>query len=130
MKSRIVISLLLLLMLVVTGCSESLEEAQVDFCQALGAYGAAARELQNVNASTTVEELQSARDDVADARGDVMEAAGDLREARIRAAEDAWENAQGSGDATLGEAAATVRGQAIILVTEIERISNISCSRR
>ena len=136
MKSRISISILLLLMLVVTGCiSKSLEEAQVDFCQALAAYGAATRELQNVDAGTTVEELQSARDDVADAREDVMDAAGDLREARIRTTEDAWENTQGaiddiSGDATLGEAAATVRGQSVILATEIERISNISCGRR
>ena len=135
MKSRIVISLLLLSMLVMTGCSKSLEEAQVDFCQALAAYGEAVRELQNVDASTTVEELQSARDEVAIAREDVTDAAGDLREARIRAAENAWENTQEaiddiSGDATLGEAAATVRGQAFILVTEIERISNISCDRR
>lgn len=136
MKSRITFSLLLLSMFVITGCiSKSLEEAQVDFCQALVAYGEAVRELQDVNASTTVEELQSARDDVAEAREDVKGAAGDLREARIRAAEDAWENTQEaiddiSGDATLGEAAATVRGQAIILATEIERISNISCGRR
>lgn len=136
MKSRITFSLLLLSMFVITGCiSKSLEEAQVDFCQALVAYGEAVRELQNVNASTTVEELQSARDDVADAREDVKDAAGDLREARIRAAEDAWDNTQEaiddiSGDATLGEAAATVRGQAVILATEIERITSVSCGRR
>jgi hypothetical protein len=135
MKSRIVISLLLLSMLVVTGCSKSLEEAQVDFCQALAAYGEAVRELQNVDASTTVEELQSASDDVADAREDVKDAAGDLREARLRAAEDAWENTQEaiddiSDDATLAAAAATVRGQAIVLATEIDKITSVSCGRR
>ena len=136
MKSRIAISILLLLMLVVTGCtSQSLEEAQVDFCQALVAYGEAVRELQNVNDSTTVEELQSALDDAADARNAVGDAAVDLREARTRSAENAWENTQAaindiSGDATLGEAAATVRGQAAILLAEIERIGNISCGRR
>jgi hypothetical protein len=135
MKSRITISILLLSMFVVTGCSKSLEEAQVDFCQALVDYGEAARELQNVNASTTVEEVEAARDDVVGAREDVSNAAGDLREARLRAAEDAWENTQEviddiSGDATLGQAAATVRGQAVILTTEIERISNVSCGRR
>ena len=135
MKSKIFISLLLLLMFVVTGCSKSLEEAQVDFCQALEVYGDAVHELQNVNAGTTVEELQSARDDVADARDAVGDAAGELREARIRAAEDAWENTQEaindiSGDATLGEAAATVRGQAVILATEIDKITSRSCDRR
>ena len=136
MKSRIAISILLLSMFVVTGCiSKSLEEAQVDFCQALVAYGEAVRELQNVTANTTVEELQSARADVADARDALGDAAVDLREARIRSAENAWENTQAaindiSGDATLGEAAATVRAQAAILATEIERIGNISCGRR
>ena len=135
MKSKTAISLLLLSILVVTGCSQSLEEAQVDFCQALGDYGEAVRELQNVNASTTVEALHSALDDAADARDAVGGAAVNLREARMRSAENAWENTQEaindiSGDATLGEAAATVRGQAAILVTEIERISNISCGRR
>ena len=135
MKSRITISLLLLSILVVTGCSKSLEEAQVDFCQALVAYGEAARELQNVNASTTVEEVEAARDDVVGAREDVSNAAGDLREARLRSAEAAWENTQEAindipGDATLGEAAATVRGQALILATEIDKIRNVSCGRR
>jgi outer membrane protein assembly factor BamD (BamD/ComL family) len=135
MKSRITISLLLLSILVVTGCSKSLEEAQVDFCQALVAYGEAARELQNVNASTTVEEVEAARDDVVGAREDVSNAAGDLREARLRSSEAAWENTQEAindipGDATLGEAAATIRIQAAILVNEIERIGNISCGRR
>jgi hypothetical protein len=136
MKSRILISILLLAMFVVTGCtSKSLEEAQVDFCQALVAYGEAVGELQNVNDGTTVEELQSARDDAADARDAVGDAAVGLREARIRSAENAWENTQAaindiSGDATLGEAAATVRGQAAILLAEIERIGNISCGRR
>ena len=136
MKSRITISMLLLSLFVVTGCiSKSLEEAQVDFCQALAAYGAAVGDLQNVNAGTSVEELESARDDVADAREDVTDAAGDLREAKIRAAEDAWDNTQEaiddiSGDAALGQAAATVRGQAFILATEIDKITSATCDRR
>ena len=72
---------------------------------------------------------------VADAMEDVKDAAGGLREARLRAAEGAWENTQDaikdiSGDATLGEAAATIRGQAVILATEIDKITNISCGRR
>ena len=99
------------------------------------AYGEAVGELQNVNAGTTVEDLQTVRDNVSAVRDAVLDTAVDLREARIRSAENAWENTQEaindiSGDATLGEAAATVRGQAAILETEIERIGNISCGRR
>ena len=135
MKSKITISILLLSTFLVTGCSPSLEEAQVDFCQALVAYGDAVDELQLVNDSTTVDQLQLARDDVADAREDLKNAAGNLREARLRAAENAWENAQEavkdiSGDATLGEAAANIRGQAAVLATEIDRITSITCGRR
>ena len=135
MKTKIIISIFLLSILAVTGCSKSLEEAQVDFCQALVAYGAAVDELQDVNASTTVEELQSAGDAVADAREDVMDATGDLRDAKIRTAEDAWDGTQDaisdiSSDANLGEAAATIRGQALILATQIDKIRNISCGRR
>ena len=135
MKTKIIISIFLLSILAVTGCSKSLEEAQVDFCQALVAYGAAVDELQDVNASTTVEELQSAGDAVADAREDVMDATGDLRDAKIRTAEDAWDGTQDaisdiSSDANLGEAAATIRGQALILATQIDKIRNICCGRR
>ena len=135
MKSRIAISILLFSMFVITGCSQSLEEAQVDFCQALVAYGDAVQELQNVNANTTIDELQSARDDVADALEDVISAGGNLRNSRLRAAENAWENTQEaindiSGDATLAEAAATIRGQAVVLATEIDRITSITCDRR
>ena len=135
MKSRITVAIILLSILVVTGCSQSLEEAQVDFCQALVVYGEAVQELQNISASTTVDELQSAHDAVADALENVTSAGGNLREARLRAAENAWDNTQEaindiSGDATLGEAAATIRGQASILATEIDKITSITCGRR
>jgi hypothetical protein len=136
MKSKITILIILLSILTVTGCvSQSLEEAQVDFCQALAAYGEAVDELQNVNASTTVDEMESARDNVAHTLENVISAGGNLREARLRAAENAWKDTQEaindiSGDATLGEAAATIRGQAVILATEIDRITSVTCDRR
>jgi hypothetical protein len=136
MKHKITISILLLSIFVLAGCvSQSLEEAQVDFCQALEAYGEAVQELQNVNANTTVDELQSARDNVADALDEVISTGGNLRDARLRAAENAWEDTQESikdisGDATIAEAAAKIRGQAAILATEIDRITSISCGRR
>ena len=135
MKSKLTILIILLSIFVIAGCAQSLEEAQTDFCQALVGYGAAVRELQNVNASTTVEELEAARENASDAHDDLVNAAGDLREARMRSAENAWEDTQDaindiSGDATLGEAAATIRGQAAKLVTELERIGNLTCGRR
>ena len=136
MKRRILALALLVLLILVSGCvAQSAEEAQVEFCQALVAYGDSVQALKSVNASTTVDELQAARDSVTEARETVRAAAGNLREAQLRDAEKAWANAQDAinaipGDATLGEAAATIRGQAVLLSTEIEQVRNISCRRR
>lgn len=136
MKNRMIALVLLLLMFLVAGCNlQSAEVAQFEFCQALASYGESVQGLQSIDASTTVDELQAARDNLSEARAAVGEAAGDLREAQIRDAEAAWENLENAiddipGDATLGEAAATIRGQALILETEIEQISNIHCGRR
>lgn len=136
MKNRMIALVLLLLMFLVAGCNlQSAEEAQFEFCQALASYGESVQGLQSIDASTTVDELQAARNNLSEAREAVGEAAGDLREAQIRDAEAAWENLENAiddipGDATLGEAAATIRGQALILETEIEQISNIHCGRR
>jgi hypothetical protein len=136
MKNRITTLVLLLLMFLVAGCNlQSMEEAQVEFCQALTVYGESVQAMQSIDASTTVDELQAARDNLSEARAAVGEAAGDLREAQIRDTEAAWENLENAiddipGDATLGEAAATVRGQAIILSTDIDRIWNIHCFHR
>ena len=136
MKSKSTGLMLLIVIFLVVGCSpQSVEEAQVEFCQALAAYGGSVQALQSVDVSTTVDELQAARDNLSEAREAVGEAAGDLREAQLREAEAAWENLEDAiddipGDATLGEAAATIRGQALILETEVEQISNIHCRRR
>ena len=127
---------LMFLLLLLIGCiPQSLEEAQVDFCQALADYGQAVQELASINADTTVDELNAARQNVAAARQAVVDTAADLREAQVRQAEEAWRDFEETvnaipGDATLGEAAAAIRGQAIRLQTEIERVRNFSCDRR
>lgn len=135
MKKLIIFMAAMLVLLILTGCSESLDEVQVEFCQALVKYGRAVDELQNISADTTVDELNSARGNVMEARQAMLDAAGDLRQTQIQQAEDAWENAQNEienipGDVTLEEAAAAIRGQALILATEIERARNINCLRR
>lgn len=135
-RKYFVFTLTVLLMFFFVSCSpQSVEEAQVEFCQALVAYGQAVEALQNINADTTVAELQTAHDNVTEARQVVVDTFVDLREAQVGRAEEAWADTQAeindiSGDATLGEAAATIRSQAFILATEIERVRNISCGRR
>jgi hypothetical protein len=127
---------LICLLFLLIGCiPQSLEEAQVDFCQALTAYGHAVQELEGIDADTTVDELNAARENVAAARQAAVDTAADLRSAQVRRAEEAWQDFEEAvtaipGDATLGEAAATIRGQANSLQMEIERVRNMSCRRR
>ena len=134
MKTYPTLVLMFMLFLLIGCIPQSLEEAQVDFCQALAAYGHAVQELESINADTTVEELNAAGENVAAARQAVVDTAADLRSAQVRHAEEDWHDFEETvkaipGDATLGEAAATIRGQAVSLQTEIERARNISCGR-
>lgn len=124
-----------LFLLIMAGCAPSPEESQAAFCRDLAAYGRAVDELQNITADTTVDELNSARDNVVNAHEALLDSAGDLRQSQIRQVEAAWENAQNeiesiSGEATLDEAATTIRGQALVLAAEVARVRNFSCFRR
>jgi uncharacterized protein YdeI (YjbR/CyaY-like superfamily) len=136
MKNKILALAIMFLVFLISSCiPQSAEEAQVDFCQALVAYGDSLQSLTSVSASTTVDEIEENREAVAGARQDVQDAAGDLREAKLREAEKAWDDLQDAindipGNATMGEAAAAIRGGAFLLSTELEQIRNISCGRR
>ena len=126
----------LLMLFALVGCvQQSLGEAQVEFCLALDDYRDAVAELDDINPNTTIDELNQARENVAQSREELLDSAASLRQARLRYTEDAFENLEKelsdiSGDATLGEAANTARIEIAALLTEIDRIYNISCSRR
>lgn len=126
----------LLMLFALVGCvQQSLGEAQVEFCLALDDYRDAVAELDDINPNTTIDELNQARENVAQSREELLDSAAALRQARLRYTEDAFENlekelADISGDAALGEAANTAHIEIAALLTEIDRIYNISCSRR
>ena len=126
----------LLMLFALVGCvQQSLGEAQVEFCLALDDYRDAGAELDDINPNTTIDELNQARENVAQSREELLDSAAALRQARLRYTEDAFENlekelADISGDAALGEAANTAHIEIAALLTEIDRIYNISCSRR
>ena len=134
-KGQRIIGMLLLLFMLVGCMQQSLGEAQVDFCQALDGYRDAVAELRDINADTTVDELNQARENVAQSREDLLDSASELRSARLRYTEDAFANLEEEldgipGDTTLGEAANMARIEISVLLTEIDRVYNTSCGRR
>ena len=136
MKQRKIIVVMLLLLCALPGCiQQSVGEAQVDFCQALDGYGDVVAELRDINANTTVDELNQARENVAKSRDELLNSAAELRKARLRYTEDAFANLEEEladipGDTTVGEAANRARIEIAVLLTEIDRVYNISCGRR
>jgi hypothetical protein len=136
MKQRKIIVVMLLLLCALPGCiQQSVGEAQVDFCQALDGYGDAVADLSDINAQTSVDELNTARENVAQSREELLDLAAALRTARLRYTEDAFANLEEEladipGDTTLGEAANMARIEIAVLLTEIDRVYNISCGRR
>ena len=82
-----------------------------------------------------MDELNTARENVAQSREELLDLAAALRTARLRYTEDAFANLEEEladipGDTTLGEAANMARIEIAVLLTEIDRVYNISCGRR
>ena len=131
-----VVPIIVIGLLLLAGCAPpGIEEAQVEFCQALDRYRDTTALVQDISEQTTVAELNDLRDRVTEARQELLSAATTLHEARLRYAESAWQDWEKQvenvpGDATIGEAAPYLRGQVDVLITEIDRVSNISCERR
>lgn len=131
-----VVSLIVIVLLLSVGCTApGIEEAQVDFCQALDNYRDSVAQLQDINEQTTIDELNGIRDSVVESRENLLHSATALREARLRYTESAWEALQKEfadipGEATLGETAPSIRGKVAVLLTEIDRMNNVSCERR
>lgn len=134
MKKEILLLVALLFTWILAACAPTVAEARVTFCQNLETYAQAVRTLQTVDASTTVDELTEAREDVATTRQALLDSAAGLRNAKLRSTEEAWseladtvQNAH--GDASLGEVGLTIRAQASVLQAEIARLNNVVCSR-
>lgn len=134
-RAQVTLGALLLLSLLVGCVQESIGETQVAFCQALEGYRGAVAELREINADTTVDELRAMQADVALSREELLNSAAALRSARLQFVENAFadldeELASVPGDTTLGEAANMARIDIAVLLTEIERVYNVSCGRR
>ena len=123
-KAGILIAVLTVLGLVLAvGCEEELtpEEAEDQLCQDLAEFAVAVAQLQQVEPGTTVDELQTMKDDVAAAFETVKESAAEVAGVRIDDLEQAEANLEGAingipGDATIQEALGMIQDDVAAVV--------------
>lgn len=136
MKRLIAVPIIIIGIFLSVGCAPpGVERAQVEFCQALDMYRDITAQVQEISEESTVGELADLRQNITTARQELFDAATTLQEARMRYAESAWQDLEKQigdvpGETTLGDAAPFLRGQVDVLLTEIDRVNNISCERR
>lgn len=97
--------------------SPSVEDAEASFCNDLDNLAVALQNLGQINAQSTVRELDTAKRDVAKAYDSVKASAATVQEARLDQLDTAYADFDRtvnsiSGRDTLGEAAATITAEA------------------
>ncbi len=136
MQRLIAVPIIIIGILLSVGCvPPGVEQTRVEFCQALDNYREVTAQVQEITEGTTVAELADLGQHITTARQDLFEAGTALQEARMRYAESAWQDLEKQigdvpGETTLGDAAPFLRGQVDVLLTEIDRVNNVSCERR
>jgi hypothetical protein len=130
---RLILVLLVIVPLLATGCKATAEEAEQNFCLALGELGQALGAVENLHARSTVEEAQRAQGNLDEAIQDVQDAAAELRDVRLDAAIGALENLRSEiqnipGDATLQDAQDMVQDAAGNFRDELDSLYSINCN--
>lgn len=111
----------------------SVEDAEASFCQDLDNLAVALQNLGQINAQSTVRELNSAKQDVANAYDSVKAAAATVQEARLDELDAAYAEYDRtvnsiSGRDTVGEAAATITAEAEnVAVARQQLYADLSC---
>lgn len=111
----------------------SVEDAEANLCQDLNEFGGALSSLAQLNAQSTVKELETAKQDVVKAYQAVQSSADTVEAARVDNLETAYNDFDKtvgsiSGRDTLGEAAATVNNAAQEVAAARQQLySNLNC---
>lgn len=111
----------------------SVEDAEASLCEDLNGLATAVQGLGQINAQSTVNELESARNDVATAYESVKSSAATVQEARMDELDTAYSNFDQtvnsiSGRDTLGEAATTVVAESANVAAARQQLSSgLSC---
>jgi DNA repair exonuclease SbcCD ATPase subunit len=116
MKTWILFAAVLLVLAgAAAGCVQPTEEeAEAQLCEDLAALRAALDNFENINRTSTVEEIRDARDQVGSAMQDVRDSADQLEDIRVDELDAAYSNLENAvedlpDDATAGEALQTIR---------------------
>jgi hypothetical protein len=116
-----------------TATQAAAEDAVDQLCTDLDALQAAALDLQAIDATNTVDELQAARDDVGQAVADVESSAADVTEARVDDLSTAYENLDETvngveGEQTLTEVQADLQAAVVDVITARAELSaSLNC---
>jgi ElaB/YqjD/DUF883 family membrane-anchored ribosome-binding protein len=125
----IALAIAAIVVLAVSGCQPTVDEAKADFCQDLGDFGAAVVTLRHIDETSTREEVQTAIDGAHDALGELQSSAETLSGVQTDEIQSAVEELQDYvqdipdettlGDAAVGVRAATVDTLAATLETAV-----------
>jgi hypothetical protein len=132
MKKGILVIVSVLLLLALAGCV-SIDRAKANYCQDLGSFGRALVNMRQIDANSTVEELQDGQKDVADAWDDLSKSAGRLADAQYRELEQAHKDLQRTiddvpDDASLAEAQVAVKLAVLETMARYVDIASTTCA--
>jgi hypothetical protein len=135
-KVILLIVVVLLVAPLVTSCSllqPSVDEARADFCADLGEFGTAVVNMRQIDAGSTVEELEAADKAVQDAWGSLKSSAKTLKGVKIDGVQQSFDGLEQtvgaiSDEATLEEAVLSVKEAALATVAQVLEISQATCT--
>jgi hypothetical protein len=104
-----------------TPSSSSLQGAESELCNDLDALGLALSQMNSINSSSTVAQLQTVRTNIQSAMDDVKESAADVRDIKVDDLEGAYDDFDSAvddvaGSTTLGSAATSIQDEASAVV--------------
>jgi hypothetical protein len=122
-------------MLLLAACDDepTQEEAEEQFCDDVGALGAALGELRDVDNETSVEDFEAARESVRNAYDNVITSAQQLREVRLDDLQEANDNLRAAiddidDDASLDEALSSIDEEVEEVTLQLSQVLNdVNC---
>jgi hypothetical protein len=132
MRKLTLLGLVILLLPLLAGCGTTVDSTKADFCDDLGAFSESLAGLRDISISSTKDDLQAALKDAEDAWVDVKDSAGKLEDVQLDAVENAFDDLKDAiqdipDDASLAEALAGVNGAAVIMLSEVVKITTTTC---
>jgi hypothetical protein len=133
MNKRVFIFGVLAIAMVLAGCQPSIDTAKSDFCDDLGTFALAVGAYRSLGPTSSVDDFQSAQEDVDTAWNDVQSSAQTLQNVQIDSLQSAYSDLQKdvsniSGDTSIADAVPQIRQDALATLGESVKILTTTCS--